>query len=376
TQVLNKNAQIETSIGYTRSTGYLSNPYKVVEVAFIDPDQQFLPTDAPIGSVQVQVNSLLENRPEERNQGTLDVRYVQHIETTDAALHLNYRYYQDDWNIKAHTLEADWAQPLGNGWTVTPRIRYYSQEAADFYTPFIVTNQALTPNVIDPVKGQAYVDWNTPNGPIYFDDPTLATPDGYNPYTGNPVVDVNGNPVSQAIADNLMKKQVQFDRKKLPTHYSSDHRLSGYGALSGGLTVSKQFSKAVRLDVGYEYYKHGGSLKLGGGGEGSYADFNYHMLNAALKIDLNAAGYASGSNDDGYNRLANHGEYSQHHDHGLHASHAPAGVMFDHLLPYAGEFMVGYRYMSGRQDGSMLHGSNSVSDQKIVNQGCSGKPCY
>src|SRR5205823_3524114 len=40
TQVLSKNALIETGLGFTRSTGFLENPYKVVEVAFIDPKQQ------------------------------------------------------------------------------------------------------------------------------------------------------------------------------------------------------------------------------------------------------------------------------------------------------------------------------------------------
>jgi seryl-tRNA synthetase len=67
----------------------------------------------------------------------------------------------------------------------------------------------------------------------------------------------------------------------LPSNYSSDHRLSGYGALSGGLMVSKKFAKGVALEAGAEYYTHAGSLKLGGGGEGAYADFNSYMVNAA-----------------------------------------------------------------------------------------------
>ena len=83
-------------------------------------------------------------------------------------MHVDYRFYHDDWGITAHTLEADWGQPLGAGWTITPRIRYYSQTAANFYYPYILTTM---------------------------------NQDGA--YT-------------------------------LPNNFSSDHRLSAYGALSGG----------------------------------------------------------------------------------------------------------------------------------------------
>jgi hypothetical protein len=37
---------------------------------------------------------------------------------------------------------------------------------------------------------------------------------------------------------------VPFDLNLLPAYYSSDYRLSAYGALSGGVTISKKFSKA------------------------------------------------------------------------------------------------------------------------------------
>ncbi|MGH8246086.1 MAG: DUF3570 domain-containing protein, partial [Gammaproteobacteria bacterium] len=127
TQILNNNALLQTSLGYIRSTGYLGNPYKVVEVAFVDPGQQFL---APPGGFFGKVQALLEQRPDARDQWTWDARYVQFIEPFNAALHLGYRFYSDDWGIDAHSFEADWGQPLGQGWTVTPWIRYYSQDAA------------------------------------------------------------------------------------------------------------------------------------------------------------------------------------------------------------------------------------------------------
>jgi hypothetical protein len=296
TQVLNKSALIEAGLGYTNSNGYMENPYKVVEVAFINDD-----IPPPEGAAHVgQVRALLEQRPNVRNQLNGNLGYVQHIEALDAALHFNYRYYHDDWGINAHTFESDWAQPLGHGWTVTPRIRYYSQDAADFYTPYLVSNQ---------------------------------------PYNSG-----------------------QFNRNLLPANFSSDHRLSGYGALSGGVTISKQFARGVNLDLGFEYYTHQGDLKLGGDGEGSYADFDSWNVNGALKVNLEALAAS-----------ADHGSHAHHHLH--HGAQAPAGVMFDHMLNKGG-FMVGYRYMYGSQGGDMLNGSNLASDQAIVAGGCGPNPCF
>lgn len=295
-QVLNKNALIQAGVGYTNSNGYMENPYKVVEVAFIDDSLKPPPGAAYVGQVQ----ALLEQRPNVRNQFNTNLGYVQYIETLDAALHFNYRYYLDDWGINAHTFESDWAQPLGHGWSVTPRIRYYSQDAADFYTPYLISNQ---------------------------------------PYNAG-----------------------QFNRSQLPNDFSSDHRLSGYGALSGGITISKQFAKGVNLDLGFEYYTHQGGLKLGGNGEGSYADFDSWNVNGALKVNLEA--------------LAASSDHSSHaHPLLHHTFQAPAGVMFDHMLNKDG-FMVGYRYMYGSQSGEMLKGSNQISDQAIVAGGCGANPCY
>jgi len=296
TQVLNKNALIEAGLGYTYSIGFQENPYKVVEVAFIN-DQ----IPAPDGAAYVgQVRALLEQRPNVRNQLSGNLGYKRYVEAFDAALHLNYRYFLDDWGINAHTFEADWGQPLGHGWTLTPRIRYYSQDAADFYVPYLISQQAYNSG--------------------------------------------------------------RFDRNRLPKNFSSDHRLSGYGALSGGITLSKQFAKGVSLDLGYEYYTHQGGLKLGGGGEGDYADFDYWVVNGALRVNLEALAASS-----------DHGSHAQHQHH--HGAMAPAGVMFEHMLD-KGKFMVGYRYMHSSQSGDMLHGANRVSDPAIAAGGCGSDPCY
>jgi hypothetical protein len=310
TQIISKDALVGADVSYTRSIGYMANPYKAVSVVFIDPDQQF---DAPPGGFQGQLRALLEQRPDVRNQWNLGGRYVQYISELDAALHFDYHFSADDWGTQAHTFEADWVQPLGGGWTVTPRVRYYSQDAADFYTPWLVSQQA-------------YKSKNNANGKT---------------------------------------NRLAYDPSKLPEHYSSDQRLSGYGALSGGVTITKQFAKGLSLETGFEYYTHQGSFKLGGGGEGAYADFDYWAANATLKVDLAALSLGDGGSS-----------IHTGHEHHMHGVHAPAGVMFDHMLPKAGDFMVGYRYMYGNQGGELLHGSNPVNDQAVVANGCGANPCF
>jgi Protein of unknown function (DUF3570) len=294
-QVLSKNALVSLDLAYTRSTGYLSNPYKVVYGYYVgihgDGSPQF-----PYNGPPLAAN--LEIRPDERNLFNWHLGYNHYIEPLNAALHFNYHFAHDDWGINAHTFEADWVQPLGAGWTVTPRLRYYSQSAADFYTTGI-----FQISDVDGILLQAF-----------------------------------------------------------PKHYSSDQRLSGFGTLSGGVTVEKKFTKGISLETGFEYYTHQGNLKLGGGGEQAFADYDYWVANAALKVNLGALN-AGGSSQDG------HGGHHHHH------SNSPAGVMFDHTLPKAGHFMAGYRFMRNEQAGDMLLGSNPVGLDTVNANGCEGREC-
>ncbi|NOU23616.1 MAG: DUF3570 domain-containing protein [Methyloglobulus sp.] len=302
TQVVNTDAVMELGMGYTRSTGFLENPYKISWLFSVDPDKK--PIELPDGTVYSRAKGtpFIEQRPDERNQWNWTARWAQYIEPMDAALHLDYQFAHDDWGINAHTFAADWVQPLGDGWAVAPRVRYYSQETADFYQPYFIVDRSA-----DAVKGKN----------IY----------GF----------------------------------ILPDNFSSDQRLSGYGTLSGGVTVSKQFTKGVSLETGFEYYTHQGNLKLGGGGEQGFADFDYWVANAALKINLSSLGQ-SGSG----------GSYD-HINHDDHPS-IPAGLLFGHTLDKAGDMMVGYRYMRTMQGGDILHGTQPVSELKAIAKGCPGTP--
>lgn len=315
TQVLGKNTLADVNFGYTRSSGFMENPYKGVTVIFVDPERISPDPNVPI---QGNLRTLLEQRPGLRNQFAFGGKLVQYVAPVDAAMHLGYTFSFDDWGIHSNTFEGDWVQPLGSGWTITPRIRYYSQGSADFFHPFLISNQAFTR--------------------LVFNE--------------------NGEP-----------RIVTFDFEKLPASFSSDHRLSGFGALSGGVTLNKRLARGIGLEAGFEYYARASSLKLGGRGNSSFADFDYYVANAALMIDMDAINL-------GRSQHAHHGHHDGAHDHRMHhGRHGPAGVMYGHMLDKAGEFHFGYRFMYSRQAGSMLRGSSKAGDADIVNLACPSRLC-
>ncbi|MCX8049501.1 MAG: DUF3570 domain-containing protein [Methylohalobius sp.] len=338
-QILTRDDLLSLNLGYTRSAGFLENPYKAVTVLFIDPAQ--------LGQLVLIGNrrALLEERPALRNQGVVGLKWVHYLASLDAALHLGYQFARDDWGIAAHTFEAQWIQPLGGGWTIAPRIRYYSQDQASFYQPYLLSLQPFEAIAKDSRGREIWVDGQ---GREYFVD-------------SGDFFDASGNPVTPP--DDVAPKRIRFNRQALPKHFSSDHRLSGFGALSGGITISKVFAKGVTLEAGFEYYAHAGSLKLSGGGEDAYSDFDFLVANAALKMDLEAL-QLSGL------------EHHAHHHHGTHGHHfLPAGLMYAHMMPAATPFMVGYRLMHQSQNGNLLHGSRRARDQLVVAKGCSPIAC-
>jgi hypothetical protein len=73
------------------------------------------------------------------------------------------------------------------------------------------------------------------------------------------------------------------------SYYSSDYRLAGFGALSGGLKLSKEIKKIKHIDslkfqTGFEYYTHNASYQMGGNNTGGFADFKYTMVTASFNV--------------------------------------------------------------------------------------------
>ncbi len=115
TQVINRDTLLQVGLQVSKHDGFLSDPYKQV---FVD---NFIQQDS---------------RPDSRTQYAASARLRYFINGVKAALHVNYRYYLDDWSVEAHTLDLSWNQRLPSGWRLSPSIRYHSQESASFYAPF------------------------------------------------------------------------------------------------------------------------------------------------------------------------------------------------------------------------------------------------
>lgn len=117
-QIINAQTTVQSSISVAKHDGFLSDPYKL---AFVN------------GS------TTNDSRPDGRKTFAWLTRFRHFFTKMRAALHLDYRYYEDDWDVISHTAEAAWYQNVGDGWQLTPSVRYYSQSQAFFYAPFYNT---------------------------------------------------------------------------------------------------------------------------------------------------------------------------------------------------------------------------------------------
>lgn len=116
--VLDRDSVVQTGIQLNRESGYLSDPYKLEIVG-----DAILP----------------DTRPGARTEAAWLLRYRRAYAARDAALHLDYRYAQDSWGVVSHTVDLAWYQHIGDDWQLIPALRYYGQQQARFYTPFVAS---------------------------------------------------------------------------------------------------------------------------------------------------------------------------------------------------------------------------------------------
>ena len=122
TQVLSPLAVVQSTLTISRGEGGFDDPYK--STLTFHPDE-VLPVLFP------------DRRPGHRDALAWLTRYRRHFPEARGTLQAGYRYFRDDWGIRAHTLELAWQQDLGERWSVRPALRYYTQGAADFYSPVV-----------------------------------------------------------------------------------------------------------------------------------------------------------------------------------------------------------------------------------------------
>jgi len=139
TQVISRSTIMQFNLGFSNSSGYLSDPYRFVSVLQNDGSlTNTLPTNAR--------PYLYEKRPDKRNRNTFFWRTVHHL--NEDVINFSYRYFTDDWGINSHTLDFRYRYELGGKHYLQPHLRYYSQSSADFFANYLLESNVTTTDFI------------------------------------------------------------------------------------------------------------------------------------------------------------------------------------------------------------------------------------
>jgi hypothetical protein len=183
TQALSRADLVQAQLTLARGEGYYDDPYK-------RPDQ----------------------RPDERRQTILALRWNHHFEDAEVTLRSSYRHYRDSFGIRSHTLQLEPVFTPIPGVALLPSLRLYTQRAASFY--------------FDPLYS-------------YIGEPY---PPGYG--------------------------------EGLPRAWSADQRLSGFGAVTLGFKLVLELGDGWSTDLRIDRYEQRGDWRIGGPGSPGLAPFS------------------------------------------------------------------------------------------------------
>ncbi len=126
TQVWNKRTLMQFNFAYGIEDGYLTDPYKQVSVL-----------SSAFGDGEVAL--LYEKRPRARNTKSLYYKVV-HLPTNKTAMHFSYRFYWDDWNVRADTFDGRLRMNITPKIHVQTHARAHWQTEAMFFQPYTSTD--------------------------------------------------------------------------------------------------------------------------------------------------------------------------------------------------------------------------------------------
>jgi hypothetical protein len=121
-QVVTKSLLMSLNYEAILEEGYLQSPYR---------------------SARLSGLSVPEVYPRTRDGYAVAVGIVKGLGSSDGQLNssvrLRYRYYWDNWDIHAQTVELGFGSRIGNRWLIEPHYRNYRQSAASFYADNFAT---------------------------------------------------------------------------------------------------------------------------------------------------------------------------------------------------------------------------------------------
>ena len=117
TQVLNRRTIIQFNYALGIEDGYLTDPYKQVSVFKSDYGESAI---------------LYEKRPDSRTTNSLFFKFV-NVPIDNISLNFSYRYFWDDWEVDAHTVDGRLRLNLGSKFYIQGHGRLHVQSSAFFF---------------------------------------------------------------------------------------------------------------------------------------------------------------------------------------------------------------------------------------------------
>jgi hypothetical protein len=124
-QVLTKKSQVSIFFDVLQQEGKLSSPYHRIHFGDM--------TDSFFG--EFKLADAIEKLPKTRFKLPIGLRWNYFV-SEKLIVRTYYRYYTDDWDLKAHTASIELPIKLSDKFTVFPMYRYYTQTQSKYFAPF------------------------------------------------------------------------------------------------------------------------------------------------------------------------------------------------------------------------------------------------
>jgi hypothetical protein len=198
TQGLTTTTGISIIGSYVLDRGYLNRPYYVIEVG-----DAFYHDQAPPERTMMSVTGKLS-------------QYVPMLK--GCALHLDYRFYDDDWAVQSHTAALAFSMRVVEHFVVEPSYRFYRQSAAFFYQDRYPSPMHYMTS--DPKLGTFYT--HSAGLRLSYELADLVKPDDRPFFTLFPVsIDLSGNYLFRQSTADAAVRDKNYERYPLQYGYNS-----------------------------------------------------------------------------------------------------------------------------------------------------------
>jgi len=138
TQIINRQTVMQFNVGFSYTSGYLTDPFKLVSV--IESDKSNSDYGGNFQDANLNNIYIYEARPDSKLRQSFYWQTKYSLSNGDM-IDSSYRFMTDDWGINSHTLDFRYrwyfAFSKERDSYLEPHLRYYSQSAADFYQRYI-----------------------------------------------------------------------------------------------------------------------------------------------------------------------------------------------------------------------------------------------